>query len=275
MAELKNLRCLDWTLSRNSSGTAGNFLKAYSEDAEGKWYWKLSNYAGNGEIVGHECLNEMIADRLMEILEIPHLQYELFHAVITLDDLELTTYLVRSKDYKYASESKMALDQFYDANRGQDETSWDFVKRMGWKYQFYDMFLLDYLILNRDRHGANIEVLFDRQKNTYRLSPIFDNGLSLMFSLSLTSDTETLNAWDILADRPVNNFVGSLRSTQKNLELLPAGYKSHQFVCSDQEKDYIFQDVREAMPEPFINRVWTMITERWKYYDDFQSNRRK
>lgn len=42
------------------------------------------------------------------------------------------------------------------------------------------MFLLDYIICNRDRHGANIEVL--QKGDTYRLAPLFDNGLSFMFS---------------------------------------------------------------------------------------------
>lgn len=42
------------------------------------------------------------------------------------------------------------------------------------------MFLFDYLICNRDRHGANIEVL--QKGENYRLAPIFDNGLSFLFS---------------------------------------------------------------------------------------------
>lgn len=270
--EIKDLRNLNWTLSRNSSGTAGNFLKAFSQDDNGKWYWKLSNYAGDGVVSGHECFNEMIACRLMEYLEIPHLHYELYHGLIKIDQHELDTYLVRSKDYKKEKETKMALDQFYTANRKEDETPWAFVKRMGWEKQFYDMFLLDYLILNRDRHGANIEVLYNRQSDSYRLSPIFDNGLSLMFSLPLNADEKMLNDWDVLADRPVNNFVGSLRSTKENLKILPKNYKKAVFDTS--VKEYIFQDVVDAMPAAFINRLWTMITERWSEYE-IQNNGRK
>ena len=30
---------------------------------------------------------------------------------------------------------------------------------MGWEDYVYQMLIVDYLILNRDRHGANIEVL--------------------------------------------------------------------------------------------------------------------
>ena len=267
---IKDLRYLNWTISRNSSGTAGNFLKSYSKDDEGKWYWKLSNYSGEGVVSGHECLNEMIACRLMEVLNIPHLHYELLHGLIKIDTYEIETYLVRSKDYKKDNESKMALDQFYTANRNEGETPWQFIKRMGWQEQFYNMFLLDYLILNRDRHGANIEVLYNKKTDSYRLSPIFDNGLSLMFSVPLNSEAKIVNNWDVLADRPVNNFVGSLRSTKENLKLLPPHFKKADF--NEKTKAYLFQDVKDAMPDVFINRLWTMITERWLNYE-IQSNR--
>ena len=45
--------------------------------------------------------------------------------------------------------------------------------------------LTAYLILNRDRHGANIEVLRNSRKKTVRLAPLFDHGLSLLCNLSL------------------------------------------------------------------------------------------
>ena len=45
------MTCLSWAKTRNSSGTAGSFLKAYEERPEGKIYYKLSNYyAWNGNM---------------------------------------------------------------------------------------------------------------------------------------------------------------------------------------------------------------------------------
>lgn len=45
---------LTWTKVRNSSGTAGSFLKMYSDLGRDKLYFKLSNYDSFRGIIGHE-----------------------------------------------------------------------------------------------------------------------------------------------------------------------------------------------------------------------------
>ena len=47
---------------------------------------------------------------------------------------------------------------------------------------FWDMFIIDAFIANFDRHGSNWG--FIKKDNTYRLSPIFDNGSSLFPALN-------------------------------------------------------------------------------------------
>lgn len=47
---------------------------------------------------------------------------------------------------------------------------------------FWDMFIIDALIANFDRHGSNWG--FIKRENKYRLSPIFDNGSSLFPQLN-------------------------------------------------------------------------------------------
>ena len=47
---------------------------------------------------------------------------------------------------------------------------------------FWDMFVIDALIANFDRHGSNWG--FIKKDNKYRLSPIFDNGSSLFPQLN-------------------------------------------------------------------------------------------
>lgn len=44
---------------------------------------------------------------------------------------------------------------------------------------FRKIFLLDYIILNTDRHMRNIGIIYDSCKNSYDIAPIFDNGNSL------------------------------------------------------------------------------------------------
>lgn len=45
---------------------------------------------------------------------------------------------------------------------------------------------LDMLILNRDRHTKNLGVIYNSKLNSYRRSPIFDNGLSLNTGLPMS-----------------------------------------------------------------------------------------
>ena len=109
--EIQDLRRLDWSKVRHSSGTAGAFLKSREMIRGAKWYYKLSDYDAYKGIVGHECINELIADRLLTILQIPHLPYQLIHARIQIEDKEMVTWLCRSKDYKRPDESTLPVQR--------------------------------------------------------------------------------------------------------------------------------------------------------------------
>ena len=65
--EIQDLRYLKWTKTRNSSGTAGSFLKSYEETGGRKIYYKLSDYDVRRGIVGHECINEIVAQRILDL----------------------------------------------------------------------------------------------------------------------------------------------------------------------------------------------------------------
>ena len=107
--ELTDLRYLNWTKSRKSSGTAGSFLKSYDDTGTIKKYYKISDFDTTLGIVGHECVNEIIAQRLMNIIGIEHLEYKLIHALIHIGGKEYETFLCESLDYKKAGEQKITL----------------------------------------------------------------------------------------------------------------------------------------------------------------------
>ena len=130
--EKQDLRYLSWSLIRSSSGTAGSFLKATDDLQQPKVYYKLSNYDGIRGIIGHECVNELIVDRLLNLLGIEHLHYDLIHAEIDIDGSEMETYLCASRDFKEHGEHKIALDAYYQAERNKDETPLAFCIRNGW-----------------------------------------------------------------------------------------------------------------------------------------------
>ena len=62
------------------------------------------------------------------------------------------------------------------------ENPYEFCKRNGWQKYVDEIIAVDFLILNRDRHGANIEVLRNARAKTIRIAPLFDHGLSLLFN---------------------------------------------------------------------------------------------
>lgn len=215
--EKQDFAHLNWAQARNSSGTAGSFLKAYSTAKSKKIYYKLSNYDVIKGIAGHECINEIIADRLLNILGIEHLSYKLIHADIKVNGKTTETYLCESDDFKKPDEDKTALDTFFEIERNENESPMDFCRRMGWEDYIYEMLLVDFLILNRDRHGANIEVLRDKKAKTVRLPPLFDHGFSL---LSRCDDMNAVKKYDVMDDKPVQCFAAS-HSAKDNLMLIP------------------------------------------------------
>lgn len=267
--EKQDLTYLSWSLIRSSSGTAGSFLKATDDLQQLKIYYKLSNYDGINGIVGHECINEIIVDRFLNILGIEHLHYDLIHADIDVDGKEMETYLCASKDFKAHGEHKVALDAYYQAEKLDGETPLQFCTRNGWSDFIYKMLVVDFLILNRDRHGANIEVLRNARKKSLRLAPIFDHGLSLLFNCHTE---EEINQFDVMKDRAVQCFVGS-RSAQQNLMLIPKDEILALNPLQHTHKAYLLEGLDGIIPQSLQNKIWDMIWQRWEYYENLCSQR--
>lgn len=80
-------------------------------------YYKLSNFDSEKGIVGHECVNEIIVDRLLTILGVEHLEYQLIHADIEMEGKIYDTWLCASKDFKKVGETKSALESEIHLNR--------------------------------------------------------------------------------------------------------------------------------------------------------------
>lgn len=262
--EKQDLSYLNWTKTRGSSGTAGSFLKAYSELNGRKVYYKLSNYNATEGVTGHESVNEIIVDRLLTKLGIEHLHYTLIHADILVGGKLFETWLCASEDFKRRGESKIALDQYYEAEKQQEETPLAFCLRQGWANYIWEMLLVDYLILNRDRHGANIEILRNSRQKTIRPAPLFDHGLSLVCRCI---DEASLQSFNVLEDRRVQSFVAS-QSTWENLKMIPKDALSHIRTLKETDREDLFRDLDGALPQAWFDKMWEMIWKRWCAYED-------
>lgn len=263
IVEKQDLRYLKWSHSRNSSGTAGTFLKSQSNISGEKTYYKLSNFDSEKGIIGHECVNEIIVDRLLTILGVEHLEYQLIHADIEMDGVIFDTWVCASKDFKKAGETKSALDNYYQINKDADESRYEFCVNRGWKDYIDTMLAVDYLILNRDRHGANIEVLRNGRKHAIRIAPLFDHGLSLLCSCQTD---EEIKRFDILADKPCQNFIGS-RSTFENLNYITNKDQVFKSKLNLGHKDIICEDLLSVLSKTHLERIWDMLWARWCEYE--------
>jgi hypothetical protein len=268
--EKQDLTYLNWSKIRNSSGTAGSFLKATSELGGVKVYYKLSNYDNVRGVVGHESVSELIVDRLLTLLRIEHLHYQLIHADILVDGKRLETWVCASENFRARSEDKQAIDVCYESERLDGESPLDFCIRMGWADYIWQMLVVDFLILNRDRHGANIEVLRNKKTKTLRLAPLFDHGLSL---LCRCETEEAVNKFDVMADLPVQCFVGS-RSAQENLKLIPAGHMLKLNALQESDRRVLMGGLDGILSQGLRDKIWEMIWRRWCYYEDFCNSRR-
>lgn len=171
---------------------------------------------------------------LLTILWIEHLEYQLIHAKIEIN---------------------------HQINAKPGTSHYDFCVKNGWQEYIDTMLAVDFLILNRDRHGANIEVLRNARKRSLRIAPLFDHGLSLLCSCY---SEEQIKKFDIMEDKPCQNFIGS-RSTLENLNLIQNKASIFKNRLTENDRDIIFKDLQNTLSAEHMDKIWEMIDTRWRY----------
>ena len=263
--KIQDFRHLEWNdRSRTSQGTPGSFLKTYVGDGLNRIYYKLSNSDYRG-VFGHESVNELIASRLLDVLGIEHVSYRLLHALVQIDGNDFETWICSSKNFRKSSQEKMAFDAYFDLMREKSEQPIDFCKKNGWDDQIYKMMVFDYLICNRDRHGANIELIQD-EDGSIKLAPLFDHGVSLLFSCY--NDEKAVSEYDVLKDRICNNYFYT-RSLEENLQFVPKRIEINRLT--QEHYGYIMRGIDEVLPPIYGQKIWDMITKRWQKYEEIQN----
>lgn len=260
--KLIDLSHLNW--DENTTGTAstgGNYLKATYGNGLNKEYYKMSSYdAYLKQVVGYEAIFEVIVSRLCKKLGIPALKYKLVKGRVIVKDNEFITFVSVSKEFKTAKEKKITFEKFYIQNRQENEDPLTFARRCGFTCYIDNMFLLDFLICNRDRHGANIEVL---KSDKIRLAPLFDNGIS--FTAPYGMNESAIKNFDISTDVVANNYLGS-RSLEGNLNEISSPVLVNKLVPEDRRA--IFYGLSECLPQIVKDKVWETIVRRYKHAKD-------
>lgn len=241
---------LHFTSLSTTSSSKGCFLKAYDKGI----YYKLSNYDAYFKTFGNESIYEVIAYRVGVILGLPTLEYWICKGNIIIDGNELYSIFCASKDFNLNKKKKVNIETIYALEKQQDEDIFKFCKRLGVIDYIYDIILFDYIICNRDRHGANIEFLIDNDK--ILPTPIFDNGVSFLFS---SSTEEDIAKYDITKTPRANNFLGS-QDLEFNLSLIKKKITFNSIKSSD--KFFLFKDLEDALSAQHRAKILDMLIWR-------------
>ena len=266
--EIRDLKYLSWARTRKSSGTAGSFLKAYDDSGSTKKYYKLSDYNESEGVVGHECVNEIIAQRILSHLGFDHLEYRLINANVIVDGRELTTYVCESEDFKKYGESKIPFEDYYELWRNDRESVLEFCKRMGFEKSAYEILTIDFLILNRDRHGANFEVLRSRDNKHVAPAPLFDHGLSFLCRCHSAKEVE---AFDVMEDRKVQSFLGG-GSVKDNLSLVPVTFLKSLPAIREEDIKMFVGGLEDILDKELLAKIAEMIKRRWDYIENIRNS---
>jgi len=256
-----DLRGEVWSRTAGSLASDGVYMKTELPIDGTMFYLKLSRYDSFRGIYGHESVNELIAYRLGKILGFNVPEGYLRKCIVSIDDIEHKTYVFAVKSYKTTG-SRISFEDFYVGYRlSENESPLDLCKRLGWADVIYKLFIFDYLIINRDRHGANLEVM---KNGDITLSPFLDNGLS--FVCSCTDEAE-LEKFDIIEDRAVNNFIGE-RLLEANLKTIDKKIVFNQL--NDSDLDSLFIGLHGVLPDAYFDIIRKIIQRRWKNVTQFR-----
>jgi hypothetical protein len=208
--EFIDLRNVKWFST--TGGTTGGMLPKCSFVAgERLKYVKLSAYNAAYGVYGLEAVYEVIASRVGLRFGVNCLRYDLARILVRMDGKEFETIACVSDDFRVGRETESFESYFLNKRVGQ-ETPLELAYRIGLKENMHKMFVFDYITMQMDRHGRNIELFVDE---TGGMTPLFDNSLCLCGKIS----DDGLGRFCFDDGVEVNNFLGS-RNLLYNLRIV-------------------------------------------------------
>ena len=180
-------------------------LSSTSKGNQIKWFINNVYYKANN--LGYEGFAELLASELLKYIELPfdYIDYQackiqegdkIYEGCYSYNYLKVNESFVSlasllEKQYK----SVESLSKKYKGKAFVDflvafikeKTKLDIQDYLGLLTKF------DYLILNEDRHLNNINLIYNSQNDSYRVGPVFDNGLSLLSDITVYSITNSIS----------------------------------------------------------------------------------
>jgi hypothetical protein len=106
-------------------------------------------------------------------------------------------------------------------------------------------------------------VLRNSRAKTIRIAPLFDHGLSLLYSCMSDKEAES---FDVLEDKRCQNFIGG-RSCYDNLALIEDKKNVFEGKLKASDKKVIFRDLEGVLSEVYTKSIWNMIYKRYMIYE--------
>ena len=233
--------------------------------------WKLGDQWYKADHMGYEGLSEVLVSRLLHKTELKYPFVEYHPVEIAYKGQKLLG--CRSKNF---------LEKLYRQNTGKSlalslvefpevPNRIQYTVEQVEKYtELHDfgkyltaMLELDAFFLNEDRHTNNIAVLYDTEKDCYELSPIFDQGLSLL------ADT----SYDFSLEQPLEDCIKRVEAKPFHSSFVQQvdaaeelyGIQIHfHFGAKEVQKE--LQTLNEGYSEEIIMRVERLLREQMRRY---------
>lgn len=130
--------------------------------------------------------------------------------------------------------------------------------------RFWDMFIIDALIGNFDRHGSNWG--FIKKDNKYRIAPVFDNGSSLYPSLNNDNEIEKILSSEDEINKRIYNFPKSQVKYHGEKSFYDVIIKSLEFEECNNALERIYKRIKMDRIEILIDSIEIINGIRKKFY---------
>lgn len=257
MIDLSNIN-LDWHSAVSSTGTQGSFLKTSVVVNGKRYYIKAPRFDEISGFYGYESAYEVVACRLAKKLGVPCVKQELQYVDIDINGRVYGANVCVSKSYRKEWQKKLTLEDAVAMYGKPGELKIDTAREILGDVYLSKVLMFDFIIINRDRHGANIEIYKD-SSGKYKPAPLFDNGLSFM-CMSLNDDD--IRNFDVARDYRVNNFMGH-KSLKDNLEFVNKSVKLN--ALKETDRSSLFRGLTDILTKEHRDKIWETIVRRCDY----------
>lgn len=240
--------------------------------------WLIKNQYYKADHMGYESLSEYLVSELLKSSNITNF-VEYTPVTIKYNGKELIG--CESKNFLKKGEELFTFERLHRAYTGKElyKTVWqmnDVKDRIVYTVDFIEKVTdlknvgeyltaiaeIDMLFLNEDRHFNNLSVIRN-QKNEFRLSPIFDNGLSFLSDTKIDYPLGT-DIYQAISKIKAKPFSTDFDTQTDILEQL---YGTQLTICTDKNQiRELIDDLTEFYPADIISRVTTIVLEQMRRY---------